>query len=74
MGLKYGVVVANVTEDTQDFWMGFKRTVKTKGMTYTSALEQAAALWLARQDGMTAPAGHPFADPAPVPFTGLEGE
>lgn len=63
MALKYGVVVANVTEDTQQFWIGFKRTVKSKGMSYTAALEQAARMWMAREQ---AAQNSPFADPAPV--------
>lgn len=70
MGQKYGVVVANVTEDTQEFWNGFKRAVKAKGLSYTSGLEQAAHLWLARERGQVTQTNPfqqlPFVDPAPV--------
>ena len=74
MALKYGVVVANVTEETQTLWNYFKRTVRAQGLSYTSALEQAARLWLQSRglsmpahtlpDGTVPPA--PFVDPAPV--------
>lgn len=70
MAQKYGVVVANVTEDTQEFWIGFKQAVKAKGLSYTSALEQAAHLWLARERGQVVQTNPfqppPFVDPAPA--------
>lgn len=74
MALKHGVVVANITEDTQTFWNYFKRTVRSQGLSYTSALEQAARGWLADR-GLSMPPGtlpdgtspdQPFRDPATV--------
>lgn len=50
MSLKFGVVVANVSAETQHFWIHFKRVVKDSGLSYTKALEQAAVLWLDSRD------------------------
>ena len=43
---KYGIVAANVTEQTQGLWLEFKGLARSKGVSYTRALEQAARLWL----------------------------
>lgn len=65
MSLKYGVMVANVTEDTELFWIKFKQTCRDRGIKYTQALEQAASMWMERSE----PAAfvNPFANPSPIP-------
>ena len=77
MSLKYGMIVANVSESTQDFWDHFKRTCRGNSLKYRTALEQAAALWLNREGaphtGTAGPSGpfraNPFTGPGPLPFT-----
>lgn len=64
---RYGLIAANVTEETQEFWIKFRQTAKTLGFSYTKALEQAARLWMEShldRDGVA------HRDPLPTPFAG----
>lgn len=62
---RYGVIGANVTEESQQMWLEFRHSAKHRGMNYTRALEQAARLWLdrhpaPRQDNPNPPQVNPF--------------
>lgn len=72
--LRHGVVAANISDESLPLWTQFRAMAKGFGLKYTTALEQAARLWIAANsapDG--SPARHnpfqppPFVDPAPIP-------
>lgn len=41
-----GIVAAHVNERTQELWDEFREHARTRGLSNTRALEQAAALWV----------------------------